>query len=220
MADEQPDSTPSTEAVRPSPPFRVVRRGFDRAQVLEHVRRADERVAELEHRLEQALVELADAQWQLGALKREREGAPSAERDPYEGVSEHVMELVRAFDREKELLRRRAELEATGLVAEARTEAARMRLEIQGAEERAHAQIQHLLAEAEEEAERVRAELAPLRELALSQARAIRDRMRLSLLELDAILPPEPAEAPAPNEVIVLEEASEAPAPPVDLPPA
>ena len=129
------------------------------------------------------------------------------------------MDLVRGFDREVERLRRRAEFEATGVVAEARTEAARMRLEAQGAEDRARAQVEQLLGEAQQEAESVRAQLAPLRELTLSQARAIRDRMRISLLELEAILPADPAEEPAQEPVIVLGEASEPSAPPLDVPP-
>ena len=126
------------------------------------------------------------------------------------------MELVRGFEREVERLRRRAELDATGIVAEARTEAARMRLDAQGAEERARAQVEQLLGEAREEAEGVRAQLAPLREMTLNQARAIRDRMRISLLELDEILPEDLAE----DRVVVLGEASETSVPPLDMPPA
>ena len=219
MADEQPHPTPSTEPGGPTPPFPIVRRGFAREQVLEHLGRANERVAELEGRLEQALIDLAEARRELHTLLRERDAAASAERDPYEAVSEHVMDLVRGFDREVERLRRRAEFEATGVVAEARTEAARMRLEAQGAEDRARTQVEQLLGEAQQEAESVRAQLAPLRELTLSQARAIRDRMRISLLELDAILPADPAEEPAQEPVIVLGEASEPSAPPLDVPP-
>lgn len=224
MAEEQPDPIPATEPGVPAPPFRVVRRGFAREQVLEHLRRVDDRVAELEERLEQALIDLAEARRELGALRREHEATETIERDPYEGISEHVMELVRGFDREIDRLRRRAEFEATGVVAEARTEAARLRLEAQGAEERAREQVEIVLGEARREAESVRAQLAPLRELALSQARAIRDRMRVSLIELDAILPSEAADEPdvGPREgpVIVLGEAAETPSPPLDVPPA
>ena len=222
MVEEQTDLTRATEQSATEPPFRIVRRGFDREQVQERLSRAEDRAsrsegraAELESRLEQALIELAEARRELAEARTEHDPPATVERDPYEGVSEHVMELVRGFDREVDRLRRRAELDASGIVAEARTEAARMRLEVQKAEERARAQVELLLGEARKEAEDVRAQLAPLRELTLSQARAIRDRMRISLLELDAILPYEPAEEP----VIVLGEASDAPAPPVDLPP-
>lgn len=216
MADEQPELARSTDLGAVVPPFDIVRRGFDRDQVLEHLSRAEERAAELESRLEGALIQLAETRRELFEARREPESAPEAARDPLEGVSEHVLELVRGFDREVERLRRRAELDATGIVAEARTEAARMRLEAQGAEERARAQVEVLLGEAREEAESVRAQLAPLRELTLSQARAIRDRMRISLLELDAILPEDPPE----DRVVVLGEAPQTPAPPLDLPPS
>jgi cell division septum initiation protein DivIVA len=218
MADEQPDR-PGSAAPGAAPQFTVVRRGFARDQVLERLRQADARTAELQDRLEQALIDLAESRRELHELRREHAAAAGAEHDPYEGVSEHVMELVRAFDREVERLRRRAEFEATGVVAEARMEAARIRLEAQGAEERARAQVERLLGDARQEAERVRAQLAPLRELALNQARAIRDRMRLSLVELDAILP-EQEDEQAVEPVIVLDEASDAPAPPLDVPPA
>lgn len=216
MADEQPDPTRSTELGRLQPPFQIVRRGFNREQVLQHVSRAEERAAELESRLEEALIQLAETRRELLEARREPDPAPGADRDPYEGVSEHVMELVRGFDREVERLRRRAELDATGIVAEARTEAARMRLEAQGAEEQARAQVERLIGEATEEAESVRAHLAPLRELTLGHARAVRDRMRISLLELDALLPSDPEQ----EQVIVLGEASETPLPPLDVPPA
>jgi hypothetical protein len=214
MADEQPQLARSAEFGRSGLPFDIVRRGYDREQVLEHLGRAEERAAELESRLEEALVRLAEARRELVEARRAPE-PPAAERDPYEGVSDHLLELVRAFDGDVERLRRRAELEATGIVAEARTEAARMRLEAQGEEERARARAEELLGEAEREAESVRAQLAPLRELTLSQARAIRDRMRISLIELDAVLPAEPE-----PQVIVLEEALETPPAPPDPSPA
>ncbi|HEX2422857.1 MAG TPA: hypothetical protein VHN56_06885, partial [Actinomycetota bacterium] len=125
-----------------------------------------------------------------------------ADRDPYEGVSEHVMELIRAFDREVERSQGRAELVASGIVAEARTEAAKKRIEALVAERETRALIERLLGEAQDEAANIRAEMAPLRDWTLSQAQAIRDRMRISLLELEAVMPSEPDEDP----VIVLGE--------------
>jgi hypothetical protein len=214
MADEQPQLAPSTDLGRAGVPFDVVRRGYDREQVLEHLGRAEERAAELESRLEEALIQLAETRRELMEARRAPE--PSvADRDPFEGVSEHLLEVIRAFDDDVARLRRRAELEATGIVADARTEAARMRLDAQGEEERARARAEELLGEAEREAESIRAQLAPLRELTLSQARAIRDRMRISLIELDAVLPAE-----LEPQVIVLEEPVETPAPPPDPSPA
>ena len=51
----------------------------------------------------------------------------------------------------------------------------------------------------------MRAQLAPLREWTLSQAQAIRDRMRVSLLELETVMPSESDEEP----VILVGEARE-----------
>ena len=73
------------------------------------------------------------------------------------------------------------------------------------AEREARALIERLLSEAQDEAANIRAEMAPLRDWTLSQAQAIRDRMRISLLELEAVMPSEPDEDP----VIVLGEARE-----------
>jgi hypothetical protein len=59
--------------------------------------------------------------------------------------------------------------------------------------------------EAREEGANVKAELAPLREWTVSQAQAIRERMRTSLLELDAVM----AEGSDQEPVIVVSEAQE-----------
>ena len=144
-------------------------------------------------------------------MQRERDSGSAADRDPYEGVSEHLMELVRRFDRDVERSRGRAELVASGIVAEARTEAARKRIEALAAEREARAHVERLLGEAQEEAANIRAQIAPLRELTLSEAQAIRDRMRISLLELEAVMPTGSDEDP----VIVVGEALEEQQPPV-----
>jgi hypothetical protein len=117
------------------------------------------------------------------------------------------MDLVGEFDRQVELHRRRAELEATGIVAEARREAARIRMEAQGAQEQTRAQAELMLREAREEAANVRVQLATLRRSTLAQVRAMRDRIRSSLRDLEAILPGESDE----ERVIVLEEVSDRP---------
>jgi len=99
----------------------------------------------------------------------------------------------------------RAELVSSGIVAEARTEAAKKRIEALVAEREARAQIERLLGEAQDEAANIRAEMAPLRDWTLSQAQAIRDRMRISLLELESVMPSDSDEDP----VIVLGEVRE-----------
>jgi chromosome segregation ATPase len=218
----------SLDPSRTVPSFKVVRRGFDQEQVLAHLRLVRARVSDLESRLnralrdlkdleqartdlEQARIDLERSRGEVEELQRERDSVSSADRDPYEGVSEHLMELVRRFDRDVERSRGRAELVASGIVAEARTEAARKRIEALAAEREARAQVERLLNEAQDEAANLRAEMAPLREWTLSQAQAIRDRMRISLLELEAVMPSGSDE----DSVIIVGEALEEQQPPV-----
>jgi cell division septum initiation protein DivIVA len=218
----------SLDPSRSVPSFQVVRRGFDQEQVLAHLRLVRARVSDLESRLNRALRDLKDleqartdleqaradlerSRGEVEELRRERDSVSAADRDPYEGVSEHLMELVRRFDRDVERSRGRAELVASGIVAEARTEAARKRIEALAAEREARVQVERLLNEAQEEAANLRAEMAPLREWTLSQAQAIRDRMRMSLLELEAVMPSGSDE----DSVIVVGEALEERQPPV-----
>ena len=218
----------SLDPSRTVPSFKLVRRGFDQEQVLAHLRLVRARVADLESRLNRALRDLKDLEQartdleqarsdlersrrQVEELQRERDSVSAEEHDPYEGVSEHLMELVRRFDRDVERSRGRAELVASGIVAEARTDAARKRIEALAEEREARAQAERLLNEAQEEAANLRAEMAPLREWTLSQAQAIRDRMRMSLLELEAVMPSGSDEDP----VIVVGEALEEQQPPV-----
>jgi vacuolar-type H+-ATPase subunit H len=217
----------SADPIRTVPSFKIVRRGFDQEQVLGHLRLVRARVSDLESRLdraqrdqkdleqartdlEQAQIDLEKARGEVEELRRERDSV-SADRDPYEGVSEHVMELVRGFERDVDRSRGRAELVASGIVAEARTEAAKKRIEALVAEREAREQVERLLGEAKDEAANIRAEIAPLREWTLSQAQAIRDRMRISLLELEAVMPSGSDEDP----VIVVGEALERQPPPV-----
>ncbi len=219
-------SLPSLDPSRTVPSFKVVRRGFDQEEVLAHLRLVRARLSDLETRLdraqhdlkgleqartdlEQARNDLQRSRAEVEGLQRNRDPVAGA-RDPYEGVSKHLMELIHAFDREVERSRGRAELVSSGIVAEARTEAAKKRIEALVAEREARAQIERLLGEAQDEAAMIRAEMAPLRDWTLSQAQAIRDRMRISLLELEAVMPSEPDEDP----VIVLGEVRESQPPP------
>ena len=226
--DTNPRSLRSVDPSRTVPSFKIVRRGFDQEQVLAHLRLVRARVSDLESRLnralrdlkdleqartdlEQARIDLERSRGEVEELQRERDVVSAADRDPYEGVSEHVMELVRGFDRDVERSRGRAELVASGIVAEARTEAAKKRIEALAAEREARAHAERLLSEAQDEAANLRAQMAPLREWTLSQAEAIRDRMRMSLLELEAVMPGGADEEP----VIIVGEALEGQPPPV-----
>jgi hypothetical protein len=212
MAEEEPGSVAPSGTTRDPgsvdvPAFDVVRRGFSQEQVLEHLRREAERVRELEVRLATAVSELAEARQGLEADRAEP-------HDPLEGVSRHVVDLVRGFDRETERQRRMVDLETTGMLAEARTEAARLRMDAQAESDRARGQAERVVREAEEEAERIGREAEALRAATLDRVRETRDRLRGSLLELDAALPDEAAEAEEAGPVIVIDEVTERTVPP------
>ena len=221
MDEQRPDLAPA-DPRHAVPSFDIVWRGFNQEQVLGHLKLVGEQASDLEARLDRALrdlneiqqartdlelarIDLEQARREVEKLQRERDSVSTADRDPYVGVSEHVMGLVRGFDGDVERFRRRAEFEATRIVAEARTEAAKKRMEALAAEEEARTHVEQLLADAQDEVANVRAELAPLREWTLSQAQAIRDRMRMSLLELETVMPSESDQEP----VIVVGEARE-----------
>jgi DNA repair exonuclease SbcCD ATPase subunit len=217
LSQPQPD-LPPVDPIRATPSFKIVRKGFDQEQVLGHLRLVGQRVSELESRLDRAQRDLQQARAGLDQSLSDRDQArrkveelqqkidsSPAPDDPYEGISEHVLQLVREFDRDVELLRGKADLESRRLVAEARTDAANKRIEAMEAEKEARGLAERLLKEAREEAANVKAELAPLREWTVSQAEAIRERMRTSLLELDAVM----AEGSDQEPVIVVGEAQE-----------
>jgi hypothetical protein len=202
MTADPPDAATSPPPP-PAPPsdqitFDVVRRGFDRVQVTERLGALGERIRELETGLAGARGALAEA------------GGTSVS-DPFEAVSRHVRELVEAFDHEVDRQRRKAELEATVVMAEARTEAAQMRLEARAAEEEALAEAERLLRVAQADAATLRREALALRESTLTELRGIRDRMRSSLHELESGLSVDGDG----GRVIVLEEAQHDGPPPV-----
>jgi chromosome segregation ATPase len=217
LSQPQPD-LPPVDPIRAAPSFKIVRKGLDQEQVLGHLRLIGQRVSDLESRLDLAQRDLQQARAGLEQsqsdrdqalrkveeLRQEIDSSPTP-HDPYEGISEHVLQLVREFDRDVELLRGKADLESRRLVAEARTDAANKRIEAMEAEKEARALAERLLKEAREEAANVKAELAPLREWTVSQAQAIRERMRTSLLELDAVM----AEGSDQEPVIVVGEAQQ-----------
>jgi hypothetical protein len=214
----QPDLPPA-DPIRTAPSFKIVRKGFDQEQVLSHLRLVGQRVSDLESRLDRAQRDLQQARVGLEQSQRDRDQArgkvdelrqksdssPPPDRDPYEGISEHVLQLVREFDRDIELLRGKADLESRRLIAEARTDAANKRIEAMEAEKETRALAERVLKEARDEAANVKAQLAPLREWTMSQAQAIRERMRASLLELDAVM----VEGADQEPVIMLGEAQE-----------
>jgi chromosome segregation ATPase len=223
---ERPKADPTRpRSIDTLPSFEIVRKGFNRDQVLAHMRLVGERVLDLETRLDRAKLDLSETWGELersrDELEQERrrvdelESMVDAEADdhnPYTSVPEHVMDLLHEFDRDVELLRAKADVESRRIVAEARTEAANKRIEALGSVKEARVQAERLLQQARDDAADLRAQLKPLRELTLSQAECFRDRLKTSLLELEALMAVRSADDP----VIVVGEARHEP--PAEVP--
>jgi cell division septum initiation protein DivIVA len=198
------------------PSFEVVKKGFNREQVRMHLLLVGERMSDLETRLDRTTRDLRHAELELERSRDECEqerrrvdelqsmidSLSPGDRDPYAGVSQQVMDLLHEFDRGVELLRTKADIESRRIIAEARTEAANRRIEALGSVKEARAQAERLLQQARDDAADIRAQLRPLRELTMSQAEAFRDRLKTSLLELEALMAVRSADEP----VIVLGE--------------
>src|SRR5918994_1155750 len=144
---EDDDAARSEDAGPPTPSFDTVRRGFAPDQVAEYLQRVATFVLSLEARLSETTSELLEA-------KRERDEARAAleapaARDPNDGASERVTELVQTFDHEVSGLLRDAEVEAERLRSDVRLEASRI-LAL------AREEAKRFIAEADAEAERIR----------------------------------------------------------------
>src|SRR5918995_2712296 len=150
---EDDDAARSQDAGPPTPSFDTVRRGFAPDQVAEYLQRVATLVLSLEARLSEVTSELLET-------KRERDEAraaaeASAGRDPNDGASVRVTELVQTFDHEVTGLLRDAEVEAERLRSDVRLEASRI-LAL------AREEARRVLAEADAEANRMRTDALTL----------------------------------------------------------
>jgi DivIVA domain-containing protein len=233
MAAGQPDrSVPGTTDRIREAKFDTVKRGYDPAQVLQHLGRVADRVQVLEDRIRRQAAELAETRRLLEEASVDR---PSA--DPYDGVSARVVELLRTFDEDVARLRRDAEEEAMRVVAQAEIEAERIGKGLESLRHEARAEADRIISDARIEAERIRVEaesgaedlrtsavrareearaevaralsdLGSRRAALQAELQGARDRVLEWLGRLGEVLEPEPEE----TEVVVVED--------VDGPPA
>lgn len=201
MSVGQPNATRPDVTASVEPHFQNVWRGFDPEQVRSHLSQVTGRLEDLESRLGRTQRLLEEARREAD-LARTTVGLGS-----HEGVSSHVVDLVRRFGQDVEGLRREAEAEATGIVAEARSEAARLRMQMQVEEQEALAHTEEMLRATREQADRLQRELEPVRDAMLTQIREMRDRLANTVRELDQVLNRQPSEEP----VVVIGEAEEGP---------
>jgi hypothetical protein len=198
MAAHQPGTPRQGDAPQAETVFETVWRGFDPDQVRSHLHLLQGRLGELGSRLDRTQRMLEEAQ-------RDRDQArATASIGSYEGVSSHVVDLIRLFDQDVENLRREAEADANRILAEAKAEAAQLRSQVQAEDREVRARAEDMLRSAREESDRIRGELEPVRETTLTRMREMRERMASAVRELDHILSAVPAE----ERIVVVGEAA------------
>jgi cell division septum initiation protein DivIVA len=222
---EDESATGSEDAGLPASTFDTVRRGFAPDQVAEYLQRVTTLVLSLEARLSEMTSELLET-------KRERDDAraaleASAGRDPNDGASDRVTELVQTFDHEVSGLLRDAEVEAERLrsdvrmeadrilalareeakrfIAEADAEAERIRAGARMLERESQIRAERLIVEAREEADRAESHLGTVRGRMLDTFRDIRERTITSLGEVESMI----ESGATSDRVIIVDEAVE-----------
>jgi len=176
-----------------SPAFKTTRRGYDRAQVEDHLRGLTERLGDVEMQARSSRSEALRAREERDAALAERDSALMGRAgDAYEQVSSRVADLMMGVDREAEKIRAEAQAEADRIVADARNEALRAQSEA----DRKLVAAEHAARQAREEAERSVADLTSRRDGTLAELRGTSAR----LLDLIASLEASPIESEAPIE--------------------
>lgn len=152
--------------------FDKVWRGFAPDQVSQHLDRVAASVISLEARLRKTNSELMDTRRERDRVKAAL--VASANRDPFEGVSQHLTQLVRSFDEQVDGLRRDAEAQAGDILTEVRTEGESIlthaRAEAERTIEEASTEADRMREQARAEAESIRAEAKMQEEQAQSRA--------------------------------------------------
>jgi cell division septum initiation protein DivIVA len=233
---EDESAARSEDAGLPESTFDTVRRGFAPDQVAEYLQRVTTLVLSLEARLSEMTSELLET-------KRERDEARAAleasARDPNDGASDRVTELVQTFDHEVGGLLRDAEVEAERLrsdvrmeadrilalareeakrfLAEADAEAERIRADARTLERESKLRAGRLIVDAREEADRAESHLGTVRGRMLDTFRDIRERTITALGEVEAVI----ESGATSDRVVIVDEAvelagDESPAPATD----
>jgi DivIVA domain-containing protein len=184
MGTWEPDLSPSASAGRNrQPTFATVFRGYDPNQVAEYLSGVADHVEALESNVHQLESELTEARRQ-GIAAQDAVGG----RDPYDGISPRVADLVRTFDDDVERLRAEAEAEIQRLLADARTESERLmadartdaertRLNAQDEADQARAEAERTFREARIASDQALSTLVARRDALVDELRAMRDRM-------------------------------------------
>jgi len=215
-------SGPTVNSI-PEPDFTTVKRGYDPGQVSEHLKTVAGRTRTLEDRVSELESELERVRGRGQSSQR----AEAAE-DPYEAMSGRMAEVVRTLDqdvermrqeaeadaqrivdeakaeaaleeREVEKLRKKAMVDADGMLAEATAEADRIRVDAQATAEDLRAEAERALEDAQKQADAVLAELTDRRQALVDEMRALHDRLLDAASRLEPVLDAERAD----DEVVV-----------------
>jgi cell division septum initiation protein DivIVA len=178
------------------PTFATVRRGYDPNQVLEYVTR-------LTDHLDALATEVRRLQAELSQRAVAQEEQARTAQDGYEGVGARVADLMRTFDQDVERLRQDAEAEASRIVAEAKSQADRMKRDGERLHAEAAAKAERVQAEARMEADRVLSSLTSRREALMEQLLVIWDRMVDVTRGIEATV----EAASADDQIVVVEDA-------------
>jgi cell division septum initiation protein DivIVA len=193
MAVEQRSFGSAVDAHRIREPlFTTVKRGYEPKEVLEYLSGVASEVEALQSRIRELESDRAEAHGSAGP------GQVVAD-DPYERLSAHVADVMRAFDQNVDRVQEEKRAEAERILAEARTEADRIRSDAQGQAEEARAFAERAAQDAEKKAMGALSGLASRRQALLEDLRTIHDHILGANMQLEAVI----EEAPPEDHVVV-----------------
>jgi len=160
MSVDHGDAAAGQDDIQGTPPFRLARRGYDRAEV-------DAYMPQLKARLEEAVDLYAKAEQARAERQREvnslREGAPS-----FEQLGGEAAALLQEAGRSAEQLVENARRKADGIIEKAQQQAEQTRADVEN-------EAQKALEQAREVADHIRSEVEEERAALFSETEQVRD---------------------------------------------
>jgi DivIVA domain-containing protein len=157
---------PSAEQIRRRV-FARVRRGFDPDQVHDYLLQIADQIETLEEEVREA---------RLASERTPSQPAP-VQRDPIGEMADRIADIVRTAERHAQERRAEIEEESRTILAEARAEADRIRLDAQSRAEEVRQEGSDMLARARAEADRALGSLSSRRQDLVEQFRTMRERL-------------------------------------------
>jgi len=168
---------PSAEQIRRRM-FARVRRGFDPDQVHDYLMQIADQIETLEDEVREA---------RLSAEAPAPQAAP-VQRDPVSEMADRISDIVRTAERHAQERRAEVEEESRTILAEARAEADRIRLDAQGRAEELRQESSDMLTRARAEADRALGSLSVRRQDLMEEFRTMRERLLGVADDLEAVV--------------------------------